>query len=66
MGPLYRDIDQVSIAFRIPGSEDPNVFEARLRAAGLVGGKFQILSRSADEMWKRFARGEFDQPMIFE
>ena len=55
----------MSIAFRIPGSEDPNAFKQRLRAAGLVGGKFQILSRKEDEMWERFIKGEFNELMRF-
>ena len=54
MGPLHRDIDQVSIAFRLPSSEDPKAFEERLRAAGLVGGKFEVMSRDADLIWKFF------------
>lgn len=65
MGPLHRDIDNVSIAFRLPSSEDPNAFKERLRAAGLVGGKFQVQSRSVDEMWKRFIGGEFNHLMRF-
>jgi hypothetical protein len=66
MGPLHRDIDHVSIAFRIPSSEDPNAFKERLRAAGLVGGKFQVQSRKGDEMWKQFIGGQFDHLMRFE
>lgn len=65
MGPLHRDIDHVSIAFRLPSSEDPNAFKERLRATGLVGGKFQILSRKEDEMWKQFVSGEFNELMRF-
>lgn len=66
MGPLDRGIDHVSIAFRIPSSEDPNAFKERLRAAGLVGGKFQNLSRKEDEMWNQFINGEFNELMRFE
>ena len=54
----------MSIAFRIPGAEDPEIFEARLRAAGLVGGRFRVMSREADELWKQFVRGEDDR--LFE
>lgn len=57
MGPLHRDVDHVSISFRLPSSEDPNTFKDRLRAAGLVGGKFQFLSRKEDETWKHFNQG---------
>lgn len=66
MGPLHRDIDHVSIAFRIPSSEDPHAFKERLGAAGLVGGKFQILSRKEDEVRKQFISGELNGLMRFE
>jgi hypothetical protein len=63
LGLLHRDIDQVSIAFRLPSAEEPKAFEARLRAAGLVGGKFQVLSRATDEMWKQFIEAETDRSL---
>jgi len=40
--------------FRIPSKDDPKAFEKRLRAAGLVGGKFEVLPRDADLIWKFF------------
>jgi len=48
----HEDDDQVGIAFRLPGKDDPKAFEERLRQAGLVGGKLKVWSRSADEIWK--------------
>ena len=64
--PLHWDVDHVSIAFRLPSSEDPNAFKERLRAAGLVGGKFQILSRKEDEVRKQFISGELNGLIRFE
>jgi hypothetical protein len=56
----------VSIAFRIPRTDDPEAFEARLRAAGLVGGRFQVMSRELDELWKQFVGGEVDKLLEFK
>jgi hypothetical protein len=47
-------LDIVNNYFRIPSKEDPKAFEARLRASGLVGGKFEVLPRDADLIWKFF------------
>lgn len=48
------DHNRVDIAFRLPGSEDPKAFEARLRAAGLRAGKFKVCHRwTAEKFWKR-------------
>lgn len=43
----------MSIAFRLPEEEDLEAFEARLRATGLVGGKFEVLPRAADAFWEQ-------------
>jgi hypothetical protein len=47
-------LDIVNNYFRIPSKEDPKAFEGRLRASGLVGGKFEVLPRNADLIWKFF------------
>jgi hypothetical protein len=47
-------LDIVNNYFRIPSKEDPKAFEARLRASGLVGDKFEVLPRNADLIWKFF------------
>lgn len=49
-------LDIVNNYFRIPSKEDPKAFEARLRASGLVGGKFEVLPRDAHLIWKFFVK----------
>jgi hypothetical protein len=44
---------KVGIAFRLPKDGDPEAFEERLRAIGLVGGELRLLPRAADESWER-------------
>lgn len=47
--------------FKVPSSESPQAFEARLRAAGLADGKFQELGSVWDQWWFEkalFSRGK--------
>lgn len=52
------DPHSVGIAFRLPKTEDPEIFEERLSTAGIVGGQLLVYSRGMDKWWETFAKGE--------
>lgn len=50
----HEDPSKVILAFRIPKEENPERFEECLRAAGLVGGQFEVLPREASVIFEKF------------
>ena len=45
------------MAFRLPKMEDPDLFQERLRTAGLIGGDLLVWPRAMDKWWESFAKG---------
>jgi hypothetical protein len=43
---------RVVLAFRLPKEENPERFEECLRAAGLVGGEFEVLPKEASVIFE--------------
>ena len=66
---MYADPEdplKVGIAFRLPKSEDPEIFEGRLEIAGLVGCALFACSRSMDKWWENLLKGQANNFVKFD